>query len=149
MRIEEGRAFHSEHADLAESVNVLSESGFAALTGLSLSVDPGEYRIISTTDEADIYLYSTQITFMTNMVTRDTVPVQFAGYTHFDLLAGAPGYYILDDADYEAIARGITPEWQGTMCLFNVDGRDSYSFAQDFFPMVVSSVGPERALIHI
>lgn len=143
VRIEEGRAFHSEHADLAESVNVLSESGFAALTGLSLSVDPGEYRIISTTDEADIYLYSTQITFMTNMVTRDTVPVQFAGYTHFDLLAGAPGYYILDDADYEAIARGITPEWQGTMCLFNVDGRDSYSFAQDFFHMLVSSFGPE------
>lgn len=143
VRIEEGRAFHSEHADLAESVNVLSESGFAALTGLSLSVDPGEYRIISTTDEADIYLYSTQITFMTNMVTRDTVPVQFAGYTHFDLLAGSPGYYILDDADYEAIARGITPEWQGTMCLFNVDGRDSYSFAQDFFHMLVSSFGPE------
>lgn len=80
---------------------------------------------------------------MTNMVTRDTVPVQFAGYTHFDLLAGAPGYYILDDADYEAIARGITPEWQGTMCLFNVDGRDSYSFAQDFFHMLVSSFGPE------
>ncbi len=143
VRIEEGRAFHSEHADLAESVNVLSESGFAALTGLSLSVDPGEYRIISTTDEADIYLYSTQITFLTNMVTRDTVPVQFAGYTHFDLLAGSPGYYILDDADYEAIARGITPEWQGTMCLFNVDGRDSYSFAQDFFHMLVSSFGPE------
>lgn len=142
-QIEEGRSFHYEHADLVGSVNVLPESGFAALTGEEITVSPGEYRIISTAEEADIYLYTTGITFMTNMVTRDTIPVQFAGYTHYDLLSGSPGYYILDDADYETIARGITPEWQGTMSLFNIDGADRYDFALDFFHTLVSSFGPE------
>lgn len=143
VEIEEGRSFHNEHVDLAGSVNVLPESGFAALTGAALSVAPGEYRIVTAADESDTYFYTTHITFMTNMVTRDTISVRFAGYTHYDLLAGTPGFYILDDSDYETIACGITPEWQGTMCLFNIDGRDNYTFAQDFFHTLVSSFGPE------
>lgn len=143
VEIEEGRSFHNEHVDLAGSVNVLPESGFYALTGEELTVSPGEYRIVSTAEETDTYLYDTLITFMTNMVTRDTISVTFAGYTHYDLLSGSPGYYILDDADYEMIAHGITPEWQGTMCVFNIDGMDRYDFAQDFFHTLVSSFGPE------
>ena len=143
VEIEEGRSFHNEHVDLAGSVNVLPESGFYALTGEELTVIPGEYRIVSTAEETDTYLYDTLITFMTNMVTRDTISVTFAGYTHYDLLSGSPGYYILDDADYEMIAHGITPEWQGTMCVFNIDGMDRYDFAQDFFHTLVSSFGPE------
>lgn len=143
VEIEEGRSFHNEHVDLAGSVNVLPESGFYALTGEELTVSPGEYRIVSTAEETDTYLYDTLITFMTNMVTRDTISVTFAGYTHYDLLSGSPGYYILDDADYEMIAHGITPEWQGTICVFNIDGMDRYDFAQDFFHTLVSSFGPE------
>lgn len=140
---EERRSFHNEHVDLSGSVNVLPESGFYALTGEELTVSPGEYRIVSTAEETDAYLYDTLITFMTNMVTRDTISVTFSGYTHYDLLSGSPGYYILDDADYEMIAHGITPEWQGTMCVFNIDGTDRYDFAQDFFHTLVSSFGPE------
>lgn len=143
MEIEEGRSFHDEYVYLAGSVNVLPESGYSALTGVPITVSPGEYHIVSTTEETDTYFYSTDITFMINMVTRDAIPVRFAGYTHFDLLAGAPGFYVLDDADYETIASGITPDWQGTMNLFNTDGTDSYDFAQDFFHMLVSSFGPE------
>lgn len=143
VEIEERRSFHNEHVDLSGSVNVLPESGFYALTGEELTVSPGEYRIVSTAEETDAYLYDTLITFMTNMVTRDTISVTFSGYTHYDLLSGSPGYYILDDADYEMIAHGITPEWQGTMCVFNIDGTDRYDFAQDFFHTLVSSFGPE------
>jgi hypothetical protein len=143
MEIEEGRSFHDEYVYLAGSVNVLPESGYSALTGVPLTVSPGEYHIVSTTEETDTYFYSSDITFMINMVTRDAIPVRFAGYTHFDLLAGSPGFYVLDDADYETIASGITPDWQGTMNLFNTDGTDSYDFAQDFFHMLVSSFGPE------
>jgi len=143
VEIEEGRSFHNEHVDLTGSVNVMPESGFYALTSEELTVSPGEYRIVSTAEETDTYLYDTLITFMTNMVTRDTISVTFAGYTHYDLLSGSPGYYILDDADYEMIAHGITPEWQGTMCVFNIDGTDRYDFAQDFFHTLVSSFEPE------
>ncbi len=143
VEIEEGRSFHNEHVDLAGSINVFPESGFRALTGEEFTVNPGEYRIVSSISETENYLYTTNITFLTNMVTRDTIPVKFAGYTHYNLLAGDPGYYILDDADYETIMRGITPDWQGTMSFFNIDGTDSYDFAQDFFHTLISSFGPE------
>lgn len=146
--VEEGRSFHNEHFDLAGSINAFSESGFYALTGEDVSVNRGEYRIISNTDETGIYLYNTNISFLTNMVTRETVPVTFAGYTHYDFLAGNSGYYILDDADYGTISRKITPDWQGTIALFNMDGTDSYDFAQDFFHTLVSSFGPECAYGH-
>lgn len=92
MEIEEGRSFHDEYVYLAGSVNVLPESGYSALTGVPITVSPGEYHIVSTTEETDTYFYSTDITFMINMVTRDAIPVRFAGYTHFDLLAGSPDF---------------------------------------------------------
>lgn len=143
VAIEEGRSFHIEHVDLSGSVRVLPESGFRTLTGEALTVSPGKYHIVSSSDETEVFRYTTHITFMTNMVTRETIPVSFAGYAHYDLLAGDPGYYILNDADYETISRGITPDWQGTISFFNVDGTDSYDFAQDFFHTLVASFGPE------
>ncbi|MDE7185018.1 MAG: ABC transporter permease, partial [Lachnospiraceae bacterium] len=93
--------------------------------------------------ESDIYHYTNTGTLLTNMVTRETIPVKFAGYAHYDFLAGPPGYYLISDADYETIARGLTPDWQGTMVFFNIDGKDSYAFAEDFFHTLVSCFGPE------
>ena len=46
VRKEDGRRFHEEHVDLCESVKVLSESGFNALTGEQIVVPSGEYREI-------------------------------------------------------------------------------------------------------
>ncbi|MDE7324656.1 MAG: ABC transporter permease [Lachnospiraceae bacterium] len=143
VRREEGRRFHEEHVDLSHSVKVFSESGFYALTGEKISVAAGEYRIVSTSNESDIYLYTDTGTFLTNMVTRDTIDVKFAGYAHYDFLAGPPGYLVISNTDYETIAHGLTPDWLGTTAFFNIDGEDSYAFAQDFFYTLVSSFGPE------
>ena len=140
---EDGRRFHVEHVDLCESVKVLSESGFYALTGEQIVVPSGEYRVVSTSTESDAYYYTSTGTFLTNMVTRETIPAKFGGYTHYDFLAGPPGYYLINDGDYAAIARGLTPDWLGTVAFFNIDGEDSYAFAQDFFHTLVSCFGPE------
>ncbi len=143
VRKEDGRRFHVEHVDLAKSVKVLSESGFYALTGERILIHPGEYRIVSTSSESDIYHYTSTSTFLTNMVTRETIPAKFAGYAHYDFLAGPPGYYLVNDADYAEIARGLTPDWLGTIAFFNINGKDSYAFAQDFFHTLLSCFGPE------
>lgn len=143
VRKEDGRRFHEEHVDLAESVKVLSESGFYALTGERILIHSGEYRIVSTSTESDIYHYTNTGTFLTNMVTRETIPAKFAGYAHYDFLAGPPGYYLMNDADYAEIARGLTPDWLGTIAFFNMDGKDSYAFAQDFFHILLSCFGSE------
>ena len=85
---------HVEHVDLNESVKVLSESGFYALTGEQIVVPSGEYRVVSTSTESDIYHYTNTGTFLTNMATRETIPAKFGGYAHYDFLAGPPGYYL-------------------------------------------------------
>ena len=143
VRKEDGRRFYEEHVDLAESVKVLSESGFYALTGERIPVHSGEYHIVSTAAESDTYYYTNTGTFLTNMTTRETIPAKFAGYAHYDFLAGQPGYYLINDADYAEIARGLTPDWMGTIAFFNMDGKDSYAFAQDFFHTLLSCFGPE------
>lgn len=82
------------------------------------------------------------------MVTRETIPAKFAGYAHYDFLAGSPGYYLMNDADYAEIAHGLTPDWLGTIAFFNMDGKDSYAFAQDFFHILLSCFGPECEFAH-
>ncbi len=143
VEIEEGRSFHYAHEDLTESGKFLSETGFKKLTGEDVSVESGQYSIVSTTSETDSYFYNNGATFLTNMVTRDTLPIAFSGYTHYDFLSGKSGYYILNDSDYEIISRGITPDWEGKVAFFNIDGVDSYDFAKDFFYTFVASFGPE------
>lgn len=138
--------FHYEHIDLAAEARFFSETGFYNLTGKHISVDRGSYRIISTEDETNLYFYHPNATFLTNMVTRETLPVTFAGYAHDNFLADRKEFCILNDTDYAIIAQGLTPDWQGTMAVFNIDGTDSYDFALDFFYMLVSSFGPECEL---
>ncbi len=123
VRKEDGRRFHVEHVDLNESVKVLSESGFYALTGEQIVVPSGEYRVVSTSTESDIYHYTNTGTFLTNMATRETIPAKFGGYAHYDFLAGPPGYYLINDGDYAAIASGLTPDWLGTIAFSTLTER--------------------------
>ncbi len=41
------------------------------------------------------------------------------------------------------IAAGLTPDWMGQAAFFNMDGKDSYEFAQDFFYTLVASFDAE------
>ena len=143
VEIEEGRSFHYEHRDLVESAKFISETGFKKLTGEDVLVEAGQYSIISNSSENDSYFYNNGAAVLTNMATRDTLPIVFAGYTHYDFFSGKTGYYILNDSDYETISSGITSDWEGMVAAFNIDGVDSYDFAQDFFYTFVASFGPE------
>lgn len=140
---DEGNAFHIEHADLASGAKFFSETNFRKLTGKDISVDKGSYYAISTEDETGTYFLNCEASFLTNMITKETIPVSSAGFAHYDFLFDAVGYYILNDEDYATIAKGLTPDWQGTIAFFNMDGKDSYAFAEEFFHTLVSSFGPE------
>lgn len=143
---DEGNTYHLEHRMLAGEGRFLPASAFCALTGETLSVEPQTYYAVSNKEETGLYWLNSDATRLTNMTTRETLPVTFAGYTHFDLLSGATGYYVLNDADYAKIAEGLGPEWQERVAAFNVTGEDSYDFASAFFYMLVASYDPEYAI---
>lgn len=140
---DEGLSFHYEEIPFLNEGKFFSESSFEALTGESVSVDKGSYMAISNADETGLYYLNATATSLTNMTTLENIPVTFAGYAHYDFLTDRIGYYILDNDDYETISQGLTPDWMGTTAFFNIDGEDSYAFAQDFFYTLVSSFGPE------
>lgn len=142
-QIEEGRSFHYEQIPFLNEGKFFSENSFELLTGEKVSVEKGSYMAISNTDETGLFFLNPTATMLTNMITFESLPINFAGYAHYDFLMEQAGYYILNNEDYETISLGLTPDWLGTAAFFNIDGKDSYSFAQDFFYTLVSSFGPE------
>ena len=144
---EEDGSFYFEYTELLQSGKFLSASAFADITGQSVNVAPGTYLAVSNTAETSLYVYL-ESTQLTNMSTRAKLPVKFAGLAHYDMLTDSVGYYILNDADYQTIAEGLTKDWMGEMFCFNADGTDSYPFATSLFHRFVDCFGPECELPH-
>ena len=138
-----GNSFHIEYIELLEEGKFFSETDYETLTGEKLSVKKGSYYAISNEAETGTFYINTEASKLTNMDTRQSLPVSFAGFAHYGLLSDRIGYYILNDEDYSQIARDLSPQWMGRCACFNADGTDSYEFAQDFFHTLVSSFGPE------
>lgn len=81
------------------------------------------------------------------MVTRERIDTEFAGYLHYSLLSDTVGYYVLDNADYDKMSEGLTDEWKGRIVQFNIDGKDSYAFADEFYHLFVASFDESCELI--
>lgn len=135
---DEGKRFHIEYHPIQSEARILSEDAYFALTGQESDVSPGTYLYVTDAQESSVWT-DERASNLTNMVTRECISTEFAGYLHYDLLASATGYYVLDNEDYEKMAEGLTDEWRGHIVQFNADGRDSYQFADAFYDLFVSS----------
>lgn len=135
---EDGRHFHVEYVPISGEAKILSEDAYHILTGELVDVLPGTYMNITNNEETSLFV-NESAEHLTNMVTGQQLETKFSGYLHYDLLTDNIGYYVLDNADYEKIAEGLTDEWRGKIVGFNVDGKDSYEFANDFFHRFVAS----------
>lgn len=142
VQIEEGRHYHVEYVPLAKEEKVLSEDAYGILTGEKIDVKPGTYRNITNEEETSLYTNVTAREF-TNMVTREQMATEFAGYLHCDFLTDETGCSVLDNDDYARISEGLTEDWRGRMVHFNVDGEDSYYFADAFYQLFLTSFDEE------
>lgn len=138
--------YHEEYTQLYSEGRFFSESNFHALTGIELDVKSGTYIGIANEEETALYYLIKDSTLFTNMTTQKTLPVTFAGFTHYDFLFGEPSYYVLDDTDYTHISEGLSTEWMESMVFFNVAEEDSYAFANAFFDTLVTSYEPQYAI---
>lgn len=129
---DEGGRYHVEYLPVLGEARFLSEDAFHALTGEYVDVAPGTYFGINNREESNIYL-NEGAQDLTNMVTGKQIPTQFAGCLHYDLMSDSSGYYVLDRGDYELLEEGLTDSWRGRILQFNVEGKDSYPFAREFY----------------
>lgn len=139
----ENDSFHVEYSPLAGGGDFLSESSYRKMTGQDITVPPKSYYAVTGVESSYNLFANSNATKLTNMATRETIDVEFKDYLHFNLMTGNKNFYVLNDQDYEKISKNLTPVWNGSLVYFNVDGKDSYDFADTFFHTFVDSFGPE------
>lgn len=135
---DDGKKYHIEYVPMHVETKILSEDAYYAITGQEVDVKPGTYLSLTDQEETSPYTNSSAKE-LTNMVTRKQINTTFAGYLHYDLLTDDVGCCVLDNDDYAKISEGLTDDWKGRMVRFNVDGQDSYQFADAFYDLYVSS----------
>ena len=139
---EDGEHWHTEYAPICGEEMAISEEAWNRLTGEEIDVLPGTYLCITDREETSRYV-NTSARHITNMVTRIQLPTECAGLLHYDLLGGDRQCRVLDQGDYEQLSAGLTDDWKGTFTAFNVDGEDSYPFANAFFRRLIASNGED------
>lgn len=135
---DDGKKYHIEYVPMFVETKILSEDAYYAITGQAVDVEPGTYLNLTEQEETSLYTNESAKEF-TNMVTRKQIDTKFAGYLHYDLLTDTVGCCVLDHDDYAEISEGLTDDWKGRMVRFNVDGKDSYQFADAFYDLYVDS----------
>ena len=136
-----GATYTMEYREIASGATFFSESAWNALTGQNVEIADGTCANVLDDEGGSDYLSGGDVTLITNMVTREALPVTPAEPLRFTMLLGC---YVLSDADYAAITAGLTDCWQETYVFFNVsDVESSYPFADALFNEIVDRSGPE------
>lgn len=140
-----GTTYEKVYTELLGSSRFMPEAYYNAITGEQVDVKPGTVApIMDTTGDAR----STDvgdISIITNTVTDERWKVKTTGMLKNDVIYGR---YVLDDADYATMTKGLTDEWLETMVCFNVvDVANTYDFADALFDTIVASSGPEVEIV--
>ena len=140
---EDGKHWHDEYVPICIEKRVISEDTWNTLTGENIDVLPGTYLCITNQEETALSIISSA-KHITNMVTRTQISTQYAGLLHYDLMTDMRGYCVLDNTDYALLSEGLTDDWKGRIVSFNVDGKDSYPFADALFHQIGRASCRER-----
>lgn len=130
-----GTTYDVVYEEEEQSNLFLSESGYYALSGERIDVQPGTVVPILTTEGSDGYAFNGSPSLITNSASGERWQVTTAEPVHNDSLYG---HYVLDDSDYATMSAGLNAEWMENMVAFDVLDVDStYDFADALFNAIV------------
>ena len=136
-----GTTYTMEYREIVSSATFFSESAWNALTGQNIDLLPGTCANVLDDEGGSEYLSGGDVTVVTNMVTGESLSVDPVEPLRYTMLLGC---YVLDDADYDAVAEGLTDLWQETWVFFDVaDVEHSYPLAKALFNQIVDRSGDE------
>ena len=118
----------------------VSESDFERLSGKELTVAPGTYQTVTTTDYTGFFEYEDGLQEVMNPDTGKTYPLTYGGTVESDVLApiSEPFAYVVGDETYREMTEGVTEEYRETILSFNAENvEDSYDFAKDLLAQYV------------
>lgn len=118
----------------------LNESAYNKITGQNLKLEEGTYRLlINDVMYENIFYNFRDLDYVTNRYTDVKKELKFAGTEKFGGLVNGRGVsgasrYIISDADYETLAKGLPEEMRVRNILFNAEDIDnSYPFAKELY----------------
>ncbi len=139
---DEGGKFHYEYRKLIGEGNFIAESDYNRLNDENVDILPGMFGAVLASDGSGDSGISTEITRLTNMTSRITLPVSFQEYVYSDMMA--TDYYVLDDNDYALITKDLSAEWREKLICFNVEEvMDTYDFASRLYNEIINHSGSE------
>lgn len=110
------------------------ESDFEKLTGQDITVAPGTYQTVTTTDYHGFFEYEDGLQEVMNPDTGKTYPLIYGGTVESDVLApiSEPFAYVVSDEEYREMTEGVQDAYKEWIISFNaVNVEDSYDFAKD------------------
>lgn len=132
-----GVTWYEEYRETLCSELFLSETSYTALTGEAIDVQPGQVVPIMDADGSGQYHFNGDISVCTNFLTGQKLTVVPQEILKNDSLIG---HFVMNDADYAAMSKGLTDEWTEQLVTFNVENcQDTYDFAKALFYRIVDS----------
>lgn len=136
-----GTTYTTEYRSVASGATFFSESAWNTLTGQNIDLASGFCANVLDDEGGGEYRSGGDVNRVTNMVTGASLTVTPAEPLRFTMLLGC---YVLDDADYNVVAAGLTDLWRENWVFFNVEDADaSYHFAKALYYEIVDRSGDE------
>lgn len=130
---EETSRYIEVYRDKEMAAIFVSESDFEKISGQDITVAPGTYQTITTTDYNNFYEYEDGLQEVMNPDTEKTYPLTYGGTIENDVLApfSEPFAYVVNDEAYREMTEGVQDAYKERVISFNaVNAEDSYDFAR-------------------
>lgn len=137
---EDGTRYLELYKEQEKAALFVSEKDYRTLSGQDVSVEPGTYQTVTTTDYREAFEYIDGLQEVMNPDTGKSWKLTFGGQLTCDSLASMsePFAFVLDDQDYQNIISGVSPAYVEHLIFFNVsDVENSYDFAMDLLSQYV------------
>lgn len=137
---EDGTRYLKLYKEKEKTALFVSETDYGVLSGQKVSVEPGTYQTVTTTDYREFFEYVDGLSEVMNPDTKESWQLTFGGVLECDVLAAMsdPFAYVLSDEDYRKMTEGIGSEYMEHLVFFNVaDIKNSYDFAMDLLSQYV------------
>lgn len=137
---EETSRYIEVYRDKEMAAIFVSESDFEKISGQDITVAPGTYQTVTTTDYNGFFEYEDGLQEVMNPDTGKTYPLTYGGTVESDVLApfSEPFAYVLGDEAYREMTEEVQDVYKEKIISFNaVNVEDSYDFAKELLAQYV------------
>lgn len=137
---EETSRYIEVYRDKEMAAIFVSESDFEKISGQDITVAPGTYQTVTTTDYNGFFEYEDGLQEVMNPDTGKTYPLTYGGTVESDVLApfSEPFAYVVGDEAYREMTEEVQDVYKEKIISFNaVNVEDSYDFAKELLAQYV------------